>query len=82
MQAFANRQRQAEVLKHQAEIDSAVLSLKTNLTFFLVLITIYSLAFYLSSDILAVLFSLFKNLAPVLTSIINFVKIRKLFVNV
>jgi hypothetical protein len=82
MQAFANMQRQAEVLKQQAEIDSAVLSLKTNLTFFLVLISIYSLAFYLSSDILAVLFSLFKNLAPVLTSIINFVKIRKLFVNV
>ncbi len=73
MQAFANRQRQAEVLKYQAEIDSAVLSLKTNLTFFLVLISIYSLA---------VLFSLFKNLAPVLTSIINFVKIRMLFVNV
>jgi hypothetical protein len=78
---FARIQRQAEIMKRQAEKDSAVLSLETNLSFFFVLILLFLLATFLSNDEVSIIFSLIKSQAPVVTSIINFVKIRTLMIN-
>jgi hypothetical protein len=78
---FVRIQGQAEMNKQQAEKDSAVLSLKTNLSFFFVLIALFLIAMFLNNDFLAIIFSLVKSQAPVVTSIINFVKIQTLMLN-
>jgi hypothetical protein len=78
---FARIQRQSEMKKRQAEKDSAVLSLKTNLSFFLLLISLFLTGAFLGNDFLAIIFSLVKSQAPVVTSIINFVKIQTLMLN-
>ncbi len=78
---FARIQRQTEMKKHQAEKDSAVLSLKTNLSFFFVLISLFLLAMYLSIEDISIIFSLIKSQAHVVTTIINFAKIRTLMLN-
>jgi hypothetical protein len=78
---FARIQRQAEIMQRQAEKDSAVLYLKTNLSFFFVMILLFLLATFLSNDEVSIIFSLIKSQAPVVTSIINFVKIRTLMIN-
>jgi hypothetical protein len=81
MRTFRNLERQAEIRKQQAEIKSAVLSLKTNLSLILVLISLPLSVTFLSSDVLAVVFTLIKSLGLVVTYIINFGKIRALFQN-
>jgi len=68
--------RQAEMRRHQAEVYSAILSLKTNLSICLVFILLFLSAIFLASDILAVIFSVLKNMAPVVTFFVNFEKIR------
>jgi hypothetical protein len=71
--------KQAEMRRHQAEVDSAILSLKTNLSICLVFILLFLSVIFLASDILAVIFSVLKNMAPVLTGFVNFEKIRSLW---
>ncbi len=71
--------KQAEMRRHQAEVDSAILSLKTNLSICLVFILLFLSVIFLASDILAVIFSVLKNMAPVLTGFVNFEKIRTLW---
>jgi hypothetical protein len=71
--------RQAEMKRQQAEVDSATVSLKTNLGIFLVLILLYFSVLFLSSDVLAVIFSILKNMAPIVTGFVNFEKIRSLW---
>jgi hypothetical protein len=75
---FAAIQSQSLLKKQQAEVDSAVLSLKTNASYFLFLIVLFLSVALLSSDVLAIMFSILTKLAPVLTCIFNFVKIRTL----
>jgi hypothetical protein len=70
---------QAEMRRHQAEVDSAILSLKTNLSICLVLVLLYLSVISLANDILAVIFSVLKNMAPVVTIFVNFEKIRSLW---
>jgi hypothetical protein len=81
MRTFRNLERQKEIRKQQAEIKSAVLLLKTNLSIILVLILLPISVIFLSSDVLAVIFTLTKSYGPVVTYIINFGKIRALFQN-
>jgi hypothetical protein len=71
--------RQAEMRRQQAEVDSAILSLKTNFSICLVFILLYLSLIFLESNILAVMFSVLKNMAPVVTSFVNFEKIRSLW---
>jgi len=78
---FARIQKQTEMKKRQAEKDSAVLSLKTNLSFFFVLIALFLTAMFSNNDFLAIVFSLVKSQTPVVTSIINFVKIQTFMLN-
>jgi hypothetical protein len=78
MRNFSRLQRQAEIKKQKDEIQSAFLSLKTNLSLLVFLILIYSLVVFLSSNILALIFSAGKSQIPVVTCIINFSKIRAL----
>jgi hypothetical protein len=70
---------QAEMRRQKAEVDSAILSLKTNLSICLVLILLYLSVIFLASHILAVIFSVLKNMAPVVTIFVNFEKIRSLW---
>jgi hypothetical protein len=81
MQTFAAIQMQTEMKKRQAEIDSAMISLKTILSIFLFLIFYFLLAAFLSSDVLATVFPLFKGQVHVLAYIINFETIRALLFN-
>ncbi len=67
--------------QQQAEIDSAILSLKTNLSFFLVLIFFFLSAAFFASEIFAISLSILTNLAPILTCTFNFVKMRTLMLN-
>jgi hypothetical protein len=70
------------LLKQQkAEIDSAILSLKTNLSFFLVLIFFFLSAAFFASEIFAISLSILTNLAPILTCTFSFVKMRTLMLN-
>ncbi len=78
LRSFAVMQSQTLIKQQQAEVDSAVLSLKTNLTYFLVLIFVFMSVVFFSIDILRIIFSILIKLAPVLTCIFNFVKIRTL----
>jgi hypothetical protein len=81
MQTFAAIQMQTEMKKRQAEIDSAMISLKTNLSFIIFLIFYFLLAAFLSSDALAGAFPLFKGQVYVLAYITNLEKIRALLFN-
>jgi len=81
MRNFSRLQRHAELKKQKDEIESAVLSLKTNLSLFLVLIFLFLSGVFLSSNVLALIFSLLKSFTPVVTCVINFVKIRALILN-
>jgi hypothetical protein len=78
---FSRAQKQQELKKQKAEIDSAILSLKTNLCSFLVLISLFVSVAFLSHESLTVVLLLVKNLTPVLTSVFNFVKICNLMQN-
>ena len=78
MEIFKRMQNEAMLRQRKVEMRSAVVSLKTNLFFILVILIIILLATFLSSDILAAIVSLLKNLAPVTTSVTNFVKIQAL----
>jgi len=71
MRNFSRVQRQAEIKKQKDEIASAILSLKTNLSFFIVLIFLYLSFVFLSSDVLAIIFSLLKSLTPVVTCVLS-----------
>jgi hypothetical protein len=71
--------KQAEMRKQQEQIESAILSLKTNLSIFLILILLVVSGVFLSSDVISLIFSVLKNLAPVVTSFINFKKIRSVW---
>jgi hypothetical protein len=82
MNTFTQIQRQAKIKKQQEEIDSAILSLKTNLSFILILSLLYVLGIFVMSDTFSLLFVILKSQAPVVTSVINFVKIRMLMMNV
>jgi hypothetical protein len=61
MRKFSTLQHQAEIKKQKDEIQSAFLSLKTNLSLIVFLILIYVLVVFLSSNILALVFSVFKS---------------------
>jgi hypothetical protein len=74
--------RQAEMRKQQAEVASAILLLKTNLSLFLALVFVFLIAIFLSSDVLALIFSFLKNLAPVVTCFVNFEKNQISMVNI
>ena len=78
MEAFERIQNETMLRKREAEMTSAVVSLKTNLIYILVIILIFLLATYLSNDVFGATFSSLKSLAPVITSIINFGKIQAL----
>jgi hypothetical protein len=78
---FSRAQKQQELMKQKAEIDSAILSLKTNLCSFVALISLFVSVAFLSHESLTVILLLVKNLTPVLTSVFNFVKIRNLMQN-
>ena len=69
---------QAELRKQEAELESAILSLKTNLGIILALLLLLLTAVLLPTDVVAVLFSVLKSLAPALTIFINFKKIRSM----
>jgi hypothetical protein len=81
MANFNDLQRQAEIKKQQSEIDSAILSLKTNMSLIIVLILLLLSVMFLSSDALAVVFTLVKSQGLVVICIINFGKIRALVMN-
>jgi hypothetical protein len=81
MRNFLQFQQQAEINRQKAEIQSAMLSLKTNLGLLIFLISIVLIAVFSSSNTLAIIFSVLKNVIPVVTCIINFVKIKILMLN-
>ena len=78
LEAFNRVQQETLLRKQQAEIRSAILSLKTNLIYTCLIFLVFLSAMVISSDIVVLIFSLLKSLAPVITSLINFVKIRAL----
>jgi len=78
LRTFATIQNQSLIKQQQAEIDSAVLSLKTNLSYLLVLIFVLLSTVFFNSNFLGLIFSILTKLAPVLICIFNFVKIRTL----
>ena len=67
--------------KQEAEVRSAVLSLKTNVMYVLILLTFLGFGTISPSEILPIIFSLQKSLGPVITCVINFSKIRAIVVN-
>jgi hypothetical protein len=75
---FSRAQKQHELMKQKAEIDSAILSLKTNLCSFVALISLLVSVAFLSHESLTIVLLLVKNWTPVLMSVFNFVKIRNL----
>jgi len=78
---FSRAQKQQELMKQKAEIDSAILSLKTNLCSFVVMISLSVSVAFLSYESMTVISLVVKNLIPVLTSVFNFVKIRNLMLS-
>ena len=75
---FARIQSETILRKQKAEIRSAILSLNTNLAYVFLIIIVLLVGALCSSDILLVIFSLLKSQAPVVSSVINFAKIRNL----
>ena len=78
LEIFARIQNKTLLRKQQGEITSSILSLKTNLICaFLIVIVVLSVMIF-ASDIVAVIFTLLKSQASVITTLINFAKIRSL----
>ena len=77
----ARIQNEATQQRQEAEVRSAVLSLKTNAMYVFILLTFLGFSTVSSTDILPLIFSLHKSLGPVITCVINFSKIRAIVVN-
>ena len=69
---------QKRLIQHEAEIQSAIISLKTNFVMTFIMLFIFLLGMIFSSDFLAVIFALLKGQVPLWTTVINFVKIQNL----
>jgi len=78
---FAKIQDETLLQKHQAEVRSAMVSLKTNLFYILVLVFILCVLIFdtkFANNILTILFLLLKSQVSIISSVINFLKIRSL----
>jgi hypothetical protein len=69
---------QEELQQKKKEIESAIMSLKTNLIFILSLLFLFVCGTLFSSDFLFLVFTLFKGQSPVWITFFNFLKIQKL----
>jgi hypothetical protein len=78
MRNFAMIQSQSFINQQEAEIESAILSLKTNLCLFVVLVFVFLSIILISNDGFAVIFSILAKLVHVLTGIFNYAKMRNL----
>jgi hypothetical protein len=78
LEIFSRIQHETLLQKQQAEVRSAILALITNLTYITLIVIVFLIGTLKSSDLLLVIFSLLKSHAPIISSIINFAKIRAL----
>jgi hypothetical protein len=78
MRNFATIKSQSLLKQQQAETDSAILSLKTNLGLFVFLLFVFLSIILISNDGFTVIFSILAKLVYILTGIFNYAKMRDL----